>query len=101
MGVQVVDEARERLKLVPPTEPAEPKPPVHNHYAWPAKEMLAVFATLGYILAARFVLLLAAIGGFFLTYLVVAHPSTGGIVASIGYDICVFLPTVALALRKG
>ena len=65
------------------------------------QQMVATMTAIGMLLAARVLLLLSGIGAFALHYLAVGDPRLMPLLVAGVYDTLVFLPLVALYLRRG
>ena len=61
---------------------------------------MGAFSALALVLAARLILLVAIVGAFLLTYIVVAAPDPWRLAALGVYALAVVLPTVWLASRR-
>jgi hypothetical protein len=63
-------------------------------------EMVPVLAAMASVLQARLLLMLAVIGAFALTFLIVGNPDQMKILTVAIYDICIVGPLVFLYVRK-
>ena len=105
MAVTVTaEEEIPRLRLIPPA-PDEPPEIPRPQQPFPTKEFLSsalgVLTGISLVLSVRLALMLAGIGAFVLAFVVVAHPSWGGLVGLTLYNASVFVPVVWLAKLKG
>ena len=65
------------------------------------QQMLAVMTAIAALLAVRFLLLLTALGAFFLAFLTIQNPDGMKLAVNAAYDLLVFGPTVYLHITKG
>lgn len=65
------------------------------------QQMMAVLSAMAAMLAARFLLLLAAVGAFLLAYQSLQTPTTMTLAITIAYDLLVVVPLVYLYLNRG
>ena len=101
MGLEVVAEREERLRLVPPDDAANQSVTPERPTAPLSPAMLQMIQVLSATVAARSVLLLGGAGAFILFLIAVLMPSVGAITAATLYAAFVLVPIVAFALRKG
>lgn len=66
-----------------------------------AQMLMTTASTIGLILAARLLTLLALIGAFALAFLTIAEPTTNRLIANAVYDVLVFIPIVVLYATHG
>ena len=62
--------------------------------------MLAVINTVALVLALRFIVLIAVIGGVVLTYMALDHPDPYRLGALAIYCLAIVIPSMALAARR-
>lgn len=62
---------------------------------------MALLNAAGVILASRFILLLAVVGGFILAYMATLNPVPMTLIANAIFDALIILPLVVLYLKKG
>jgi len=82
----------------PPRPEAAPSPVLSPAFL---QQMTAVMTAIAAILAARLLLLLAAMGAFALALLTVGNPDAMKLSVNAAYDLLVFCPLVYLYIRKG
>ena len=82
-----------------PLEPAAPEVPAVN--VRESGAYLAKLLSLWDVIAARAVCMIAAIGGLGIWAAAVLYPDMMRVIAAAGYSVCVFVPSVLLALKKG
>jgi len=91
---QAVDQAARRLPLLQrPVWP--PSNPVY------LEQMLATLSAIAMMLAARFILMMSAIGSFTLAYLAIQQATTMTLIAAGTFDVLVVIPLVALYWHRG
>ena len=65
------------------------------------EQMTAVLTAIAAVLAARFLLLLAALGAFTLALLTVGNPDAMKLAVNVAFDLLVLIPVTYLYLQKG
>lgn len=63
--------------------------------------MLATMTALAMVLSARAPALLSVIGAFVLSFLAILDPTPLKLYLTLGFDLCVLVPTVGLYLKRG
>ena len=85
-----------------PLEELSRNPPVlPNSRREYLEQMTATMAAIGTMLAARFLLLLATIAAFLLTYLAISQATVPALIAAASFQVLVVIPLIGLYWQRG
>ena len=99
-----------RVRLISTRQPDDPGLDPIDRLAAPAstrsnpaflEQMMAVMTAIAAVLAARFLLLLSALGAFTLALLTVGNPDAMKLAVNVAFDLLVLIPVTYLYLQKG